>query len=680
MNRVWFAGVLSLLVAAAASPAEGPKPADTVPAPSNVRGAEYPRIHADLRVTFRIKAPSAQKVEFGFFGFDGGKRYPARKDEGGFWAATTDPLVPGFHYYRVFIDGVEVNDPSSETFFGTGKQTSGIEVPEKGVDYYLPKDVPHGEVRERWYFSKTTRQWRRAFVYTPPGYDADRGTRYPVLYLQHGGGEDERAWPNQGRVGFILDNLIAERKARPMIVVMEQGYARRPGEAAPPARPAPGTDRPAPRDFSRLFGAFEEVMVKDLIPMIDATYRTVPDREHRAMAGLSMGGMQTFQITLKHLDLFAYLGGFSGGGGGFGGAPFDAKTAHNGVMADAGEFNKKVRLLWLGIGTAEGRLYDGIKRYHEALEKAGIKHVYYESPGTAHEWLTWRRCLREFAPLLFVNAQAARRPGPARRGGPIVLNADDVPAFPDPPAGIDKERKDVPHGRLEMITYESKTVGTKRKMQVYTPPGYSKDKKYPVLYLLHGIGGDETEWQRFARPNVLLDNLLADGKVTPMIVVMPNGRAQKNDRAEGDVFRSAPAFAAFEQDLLKDVIPAIEARYSVQAGRGHRALAGLSMGGGQALNFGLAHLDTFAWVGAFSAAPNTKPAAELVPDPAKAKEQLKLLWVACGKRDNLLRISQGVHAYLKGKGVPHVWHVDGHGHDPTEWKNNLYLFAQRIFR
>jgi enterochelin esterase-like enzyme len=273
---------------------------------------------------------------------------------------------------------------------------------------------------------------------------------------------------------------------------------------------------------------------------------------------------------------------------------------------------------------------------------------------------------------------AGKARGPQR--GPITLNPDDVPAFPDPPAGFDVERAEVPRGRLEMISYESKSVGTTRKMQVYTPPGYSTDKKYPVLYLLHGIGGDETEWQRFARPNVLLDNLLADGKAVPMIVVMPNGRAQKNDRAEGDVFRSAPAFAAFEADLLQDVIPAIEARYSVRADREHRALAGLSMGGGQALNFGLAHLDTFAWVGAFAPAPNTKPPAELVPDPAAAKERLKLLWVACGRRDGLIRISQGVHADLKDKGVPHVWHVDGNAHDAQEWKNNLYLFAQHVFR
>ncbi len=689
MSSIGIASLLSLFLAAAPSQAEGSNPADSVPAPTNIRGAEYPRIHSDLKVTFRMRAPTAQKVEFGFFGFDGGKRYPAEKDKDGFWIATTEPLVPGFHYYRVFVDGVEVNDPSSETFYGTGKETSGLEVPEKGVDFCLPKDVPHGEVRERWYHSKTTQQWRRIFVYTPPGYDTDRNMRYPVLYLQHGGGEDERGWPNQGRVSFIMDNLIAERKARPMLVVMEQGYARKPGEAPPqpgPPRTAKPGEKPAgpPRDFSRMFATFEEVMVNDLIPMIDATYRTIPDRDNRAMAGLSMGGMQTFQIGLKHLDLFAYLGGFSGGGGGFGGQPFDPKIAHNGIMADADAFNKKVRLLWLGIGTAEGRMYEGIKNYHEALTKAGIKNVYYESPGTAHEWLTWRRCLHEFAPLLFVNASGAaggRAQAGARRGfgGPITLNADDVPAFPDPPPGIDKER-DVPHGKLEMITYESRTVGTTRKMNVYTPPGYSKDKKYPVLYLLHGIGGDETEWQRFAHPNVLLDNLIADGKAVPMIVVMPNGRAQKNDRAEGNVFASAPAFAAFEKDLLNDVIPTIESRYSVQADREHRALAGLSMGGGQSLNFGLGNLDTFAWVGGFSSAPNTKPPSELVLDPEKAKSKLKLLWIACGKKDGLIRISQGVHAYLKEKGVPHVWHVDGSAHDPTEWKNNLWLFAQRIFR
>jgi enterochelin esterase-like enzyme len=416
MNSLWLTGLLTLLQAAPAPAQDATKPAEGVPASTNIRGAEYPRIHDDLRVTFRIKAPDAQKVVFGFFD---AQRYPATKGEDGFWTATTEPQVPGFHYYRVWIDGAEVADPSSESFYGTGKDISGIEIPEKGVDYYLPKDVPHGEIRERWYFSKTTQAWRRIFVYTPPGYDTDRDTRYPVLYLQHGGGEDERGWPNQGRVAFIMDNLLAEGKARPMLVVMEQGYARRPGDPAQPPRPpaaAPG--QPAPRpDFSRMFSAFEDVMVNDLIPMIDATYRTIPDRDHRAMAGLSMGGMQTFQIALKHLDLFSYLGGFSGGGGGFGGVPFDPKTAHGGVMADPDEFNRRVHLVWLGIGTAEPqRMYESVKNYHDALEKAGIKHVYYESPGTSHEWLTWRRCLHEFAPLLFADSTTASRPA-VREGG-----------------------------------------------------------------------------------------------------------------------------------------------------------------------------------------------------------------------------------------------------------------------
>jgi enterochelin esterase-like enzyme len=266
------------------------------------------------------------------------------------------------------------------------------------------------------------------------------------------------------------------------------------------------------------------------------------------------------------------------------------------------------------------------------------------------------------------------------RGRSITLGPDDKAAFDEPPAGITAKREGIAHGKLEMIEYDSKTVGTKRKMQVYTPPGYSADRKYPVLYLLHGIGGDETEWQRFATPDVLLDNLIADGKAVPMIVVMPNGRAQKDDRAGPNAMATAPAFAVFERDLLDDVIPAIQARYSTQTNREHRALAGLSMGGGQSLNFGLTHLDTFAWIGGFSSAPNTKRPTDLVPDPASAREQLKLLWLSCGNKDGLIGISQGMHAYLKEKGVPHIWHVDGNGHDATHWRNNLWHFSQRIFK
>jgi enterochelin esterase-like enzyme len=265
-------------------------------------------------------------------------------------------------------------------------------------------------------------------------------------------------------------------------------------------------------------------------------------------------------------------------------------------------------------------------------------------------------------------------------GNSIKLAADDVQTYPEPPAGIDADKPEIAHGKLEMVEYDSTTVGTKRKMQVYTPPGYSSDKKYPVLYLLHGIGGDETEWQRFASPNLLADNLLAAGKSVPMIIVMPNGRAQKNDRAEGNVFASAPAFATFEQDLLKDVIPAIESRYSVQKDSAHRGIAGLSMGGGQSLNFGLGHLDTFNWIGAFSSAPNTKPPTELVKDGSDARKHLKLLWLSVGNKDGLIGISQGMHRTLKEQKVDQMWNVDGHAHDATTWRNNLYYFLQKVFR
>jgi enterochelin esterase-like enzyme len=286
--------------------------------------------------------------------------------------------------------------------------------------------------------------------------------------------------------------------------------------------------------------------------------------------------------------------------------------------------------------------------------------------------------------------ETSRRPGPAGPpgrprgngpfGDPIELGPDDKQIYPEPEDSIVQKRDGIARGHLEMITYESKTVGTTRKLNVYTPPNYSADTKYPVLYLLHGIGGDETEWQRFAAVDTLFDNLIADKKVVPMIVVMPNGRAQKNDRAEGDVFAAAPAFAVFERDLLDDVIPTIETRYSVVDDREHRALAGLSMGGGQSLNFGLAHLDTFAWVGGFSSAPNTKPAADLIPGPAQAKSQLKLLFLSCGNKDGLINISQRTQRYLKEHEIPHVWNVDSHGHDGTHWRNNLYHFAQVVFQ
>ena len=365
---------------------------DSMPASSNVMGAQYPRIHPDGRVTFRLSAPEAKSVQLmpgSAAGSDSGLgKGPIEmvRDDRGLWSVTTKPAVPGFHYYWFVIDGVPANDYGSESFFGWGKECSGVEVPEKGVDYYDLKPVPHGEVRSRWYFSKLTGEYRQALVYTPPDYDAGR-TRYPVLYLQHGAGENVTTWSKQGRAGIIMDNLIAAGKAKPMLVVMDTGYATKAG-----AKPTPG-----PNGQTQTPNAFEDVLLTEIIPMVDSTYRTLADREHRAMAGLSMGGRQTQQITLTHLDTFAWIGSFSAPGS----AGFDLKTSYGGSLADAAAFNKKVHLLWIGAGTAEERIHDGAKALHDALDKGGIHNVFFQAPGTGHEFQTWRRSLYDFAPRLF---------------------------------------------------------------------------------------------------------------------------------------------------------------------------------------------------------------------------------------------------------------------------------------
>jgi enterochelin esterase-like enzyme len=376
------------------------------PSTLNIPSAQYPCVYPDHRASFRVVAPEAQKVQVRV-----GKTFDMVKGEDGAWTVTTTPLVVGFHYYSIVVDGATVADPATRTFFGSGWDNSGIEIPEPAdVDFYLPKDVPHGQVSERWYYSKVTGKWRRCYVYTPPDYDAGK-SRYPVLYLLHGWGENEQGWHLQGHVDFILDNLIAAKKAKPMIIVMDNLNAVKPGEDGSifaargilpqprNAAPSEGGGRGAGRGgLARFTGAtFTEMMITDLIPMIEKTYRALPGRENRAMAGLSMGGMQTFMTTLSNLDKFAYIGGFSGSTGGRGGT-FDPKTSNNGVFADAAAFNKKVKVLFLGIGSVEG---PGAKNFSEQLTQAGIHNVYFESPGTAHEWLTWRRCLNDFAPRLF---------------------------------------------------------------------------------------------------------------------------------------------------------------------------------------------------------------------------------------------------------------------------------------
>jgi len=266
--------------------------------------------------------------------------------------------------------------------------------------------------------------------------------------------------------------------------------------------------------------------------------------------------------------------------------------------------------------------------------------------------------------------------------GLMMFSAAAQQPIKQPPDGFDSLRTDIPHGKIDTILYPSATVGTIRKALIYTPPGYSGKKKYPVLYLLHGIGGDEYEWLRGGNPQVIMDNLIAEGQAEPMIIVLPNGRAMKDDQATGNIFdrEKVEAFTTFEKDLLNDLIPYMEKQFPVYKDREHRAIAGLSMGGGQSLNIGLANLDRFAWIGGFSSAPNTKQPEELLPDPETARQQLKLLWISCGESDRLLSISKRTHDYLEKNKVTHIYYTEPGNHDFKVWKNGLYLFSRYLFK
>jgi enterochelin esterase family protein len=356
---------------------------DAKSAATNIIGMEYPKVDSQLRAVFHVEAPAAQKVQL-----DLGKVYDMVKGDDGFWSVTTEPLPPGFHYYYLMIDGYRFSDPASESFYGVGKMMSGIEIPAPDQDFYTPKNVSHGQIRECYYLSEVKKGYNRIYVYTPPDYEKNFEKSYPVLYLQHGMGEDETGWGTQGKMNIIIDNLIANGRCKPMIIVMSNG------ECSSLFRPKQGEDMNAAR---QRFGAdFTPILLNEIIPYVEKTFRVLTDRDHRAMAGLSWGGFQTFQIGLNNLDKFSYLGGFSGAG--MFNPATELKTAYNGVFSDSQTFNNKVHAFFIGIGTVEGQR---MKSLSDALKTVGINNTYYESQGTAHEWLTWRRCLHEFAPLLF---------------------------------------------------------------------------------------------------------------------------------------------------------------------------------------------------------------------------------------------------------------------------------------
>ena len=350
-------------------------PADAVTAETTVPGNEFPKVDKEHRAYFRVVAPDAHRVQVDICG----KKYDMRRDQQGVWCAVTDPLVVGFHYYFINIGGMNVIDPATETFFGCNRQAGGIEIPEGPEgDYYRPQQgIAHGQVRSIYYYAKATEEWRHALVYTPAEYEKGK-KRYPVLYLQHGMGEDETGWSKQGRMQHIMDNLIASGEAVPMIVVMESGDIKAPFKG--------GDNRQG----------FNKVMTNDLITTIDSKFRTLRDRDHRAMAGLSWGGHQTFDVVLSHMDLFAWMGAFSGAIFGL-----DVKTAYNGIFTRPDEFNRKIHYLFLMSGTEGMDKMFGTKKLVDELNNQGIHAHYYESTGTDHEWLTWRRGLRQFVPHLF---------------------------------------------------------------------------------------------------------------------------------------------------------------------------------------------------------------------------------------------------------------------------------------
>lgn len=375
--------LLTTLLIASSMYAQRPIPENTMVSETALFEREYPRVDKQKRGYFRLYAPKAQEVYLVC-----GKRYDMTKDNDGWWYVTTSPLVVGLHFYHYMVDGMTVTDIETYTYGGSYGRSSAIEIPEGTEgDYYRPQEMAHGQIRSVVYYSTVEKQYRRCHVYTPAEYEISGKKRYPVLYLQHGMCEDETSWPMQGKVNFILDNLIAAGECEPMLVVMDKG------NCSIPFKPKKGENVNKAREA---FGStFPSILLQDIIPNIEKQFRTLTDRENRAMAGLSWGGHQTFMTTLYNLDKFAYIGSFSG-------AIFlrdgDYETAYNGVFADSKAFNKKVRTLFIGIGSEENF---SAQKMSETLTALGIKNTFYESPGTAHEWLTWRRCLKEFLPLLF---------------------------------------------------------------------------------------------------------------------------------------------------------------------------------------------------------------------------------------------------------------------------------------
>jgi len=358
---------------------------DFKPNVTNQRGHQYPMVNSQGAVRAQLRAPQANSVQLDI----GGKRYEMVKDENGVWTGTSDPQDVGFHYYQLNVDGASVPDPGTIYFFGAGRWGSGIEIPSADMDFWQVKNVPQGALEEKYYWSKATESMRHCFVYLPAEYQKNPNKKYPVLYLQHGNAEDENGWGSQGHTAQILDNLIAEGKAVPFIVVIDYGQSQNihlVGQYAPAPQPAQQPAQPGQRQANAGPDAFQVVLLTDIIPMVEKEYRVIADAQHRALAGLSMGGMQTRRITIANPTTFAYVGQFSGG-----------TISVEDVQGAAG-FKQTNKLVFMSCGSKEN---PRVMEAAEALKGIGMNAVGYISEGTAHEWHTWRRSLYQFAQLLF---------------------------------------------------------------------------------------------------------------------------------------------------------------------------------------------------------------------------------------------------------------------------------------
>jgi len=752
MKTIAAAILFGLLLPALASAQFPPRP-DTVPRPwsevdalpavTNVRGGQFPKVTEDGRVLFRVVAPTARHVQIRLAG-----THEMTKAEDGRWYVLTPPIPPGFQYYSVVVDSVSFADPASESFYGSGRMSSGIEIPEPGDEFHQLRDVPHGVVRVEHYWSPNSNSWRRLHIYTPPGYDGRPAGPWPVLYLHHGAGEDDRGWSQQGRTGAIMDNLIAEGRATPMIVVMTDFYVT--------DQLGGGYHSPAAHAFQDLY---QMELLETIIPFMEARYHASPEARLRAIAGLSFGGGTTFRIAVHNPGLFSAVGVFSTSAfRGTNGAIFDVAGLYPELLANPQRVNDTWDVFYISSGEQDPS-YDYTVRSVQYFREHGLDIISGSWPG-AHTWGVWRKALHDFVPRIFRTGAAATQEPPGQPAASNVRRAQYPRVLPDRRAAFqlhapdaqqvaldlhgrhdmvrDAEGKwrfttepllpgfhyyslivdgvtvadpasetfygmsrmasglevpydhdhfavqDVPHGEVRVRRYFSPVSNSWRRFFLYTPPGYDQDPQadYPVLYILHGGGEDERGWSQQGLTDVILDNLIAAGQAKPMLVAMLDGNVVAPGCGEDFL-------QLFEQELLQVVIPFMEQNYRVRTDAAGRALAGLSMGGIQTLHVGLRNADRFAYLGVFSSGwilPRQAEQAEqqyaaIRAHPGQLNQQLKAFYITIGGEEDIAyQNCQAMTKRFDELGVKYGYFEAPGGHTWPAWRESLYRFAPRLFR